>query len=85
MRTRGMWSWWLVVQYRAQIWQIGGGSTGLQTRYNVYRETAAVTRVVTAMNRSRFATVTQVRIQVGKDYEGGNEVLGVWDQGVRVR
>ena len=82
-----MCNWWLVVQYRAQIWQIGGDSmgVGLQTRYSVYREAAAVTKVVTAMNRSRVATITRVRIRVGKYYEGGNEVREVWAQGVRVR
>ena len=74
------------MQYRAQIWQIGGGLTGvgLQTWYKVYRDTAAVTNVVTAMNRSRVATITQVRIQVGRRYKGGNEVRGVWGQGVQV-
>ena len=57
---------------------------GLQTRYSVYREMAAVTKVVAAMNRSRVATITRVRIQVGRCYEGGNEVRGVLGWGVRV-
>ena len=59
-----MWSWWLVVQYNMQIWQIRGceGGVGLQTQYSVYRDIAAVTSVVVTMNRSRVATIMQVWI-----------------------
>ena len=58
---------------------------GLQTWYNVYREMAAVTRVVAAINRSRVVTITRVRIRVGRYYKGGGEVRGVWGQGVLIR
>ena len=57
----------------------------LQTWYSVYRDMAAVTSVVTAMNRSRIVTVMRVRIQVGRCYRGGNEVQGVWVQGILVQ
>ena len=68
----------------AQLLQMAGASGVLQTRYKVYAEMAAVMTVRAAVNRSRMATITRVRIRAGRYFWGGSEVRGAGVQGVWV-